>query len=578
MSCAMLAGCCLASCTAHDEPVFLDIGARFELAESSASEDQALQRIWVELTAPASEEVEVYYRIASENGELALAAGEDEPVLGCRGADALLQDVIRTPGEVEARVMNPRPRPAFEGSLHFDPGQTRAAIEMWVLDDDKAELDEALTVSLFASSVGELLAPSEHRQLILDNDRSELLNVVEFGADPTGVTDTTQEIQAAIDTAAGTQRAIVHFPPGQYLVSALRLSPGIALVGYEATLVRPAAAGQQTRTITMAYSGPVDSLASRISGLTIDGQRTSQGEFMNQEFSDANLIEVSADPILPGRALITIEDVGLRNGPGNGIAINTGVHAKLCDIDAVDVYTDAVHMIGGGSKVDVVGLTARGMVGTTGIAIFGSEPFLGSRRIELTMRDSILGTGDIELGASERSEIELTNVVMEDSHFRLRAEESNVRVSDSVIRFGIVDALHNHFLSPSNVRFSNSDLYLSESYGGKETEEATRDLAMIEVDFNPLRKDELREARQELSFVNCRFHVEDDIEDDDTLYVARVHPNGGLLPVGPERTLLPPPDPADVSLGGTLTIIGGSFDRRFDDVFAPDCTNCTFRP
>ena len=52
-------------------------------------------------------------------------------------------------------------------------------------------------------------------------------NVLAHGADPTGVSDSTSAVQAAVDAAAATQsdgRAIVFFPPGSYSISLLVLT------------------------------------------------------------------------------------------------------------------------------------------------------------------------------------------------------------------------------------------------------------------------------------------------------------------------------------------------------------------
>lgn len=44
-------------------------------------------------------------------------------------------------------------------------------------------------------------------------------NVIDFGADPTGVADSTTAIQAAIDWTASDQRGTIYFPPGAYRVT-----------------------------------------------------------------------------------------------------------------------------------------------------------------------------------------------------------------------------------------------------------------------------------------------------------------------------------------------------------------------
>jgi hypothetical protein len=576
---AALLGWAPCACTGHDELVFQDVLIEFDAEQSSHDEAQGLNRIEVRLSAPAPQAIDVKYSISSQDGNLAFAAGEEQMGLECRRPDALLSNVTRVPDEVLARSMNPAPLPRFEGILRFEAGQRSAWIELWVVDDNDAELDEVIDVTLLETSVGTLTSRRHHRQTIVDNDRRALINVVEYGADATAAVDTTKEIQTALDAASATQDAVVYFPAGSYLVSALRLSPGIVVVGYGAQLIRPVAAGDVTRTLTLAYAGQVDALKTVISGLTIDGQRDTQGAYAERKLLDAHLIEVTADAFQPGRAHVTLENVALKNGPGSGVAIGPGVYATLCDIDAVDIWRDAIDVGGGGTKVVVTGLSARGNFGTTGVVVSGAQAFLGSNRVEFTLRDSVLGTGDIEIDVSTRSEIELQRVLMEDAHFKLAAARSNVRVSDSVIRLGTMSAKHNYFWTPSNVRFSNTDLHFSEVFGERPTVEAARVMAMIEVDFNPWRSVSLEHERQQLSFVNCRFHTDDSVEADDVVYVARVHPNGTLAADSEDDPMFGVQrPPIEQSLEGSLEIVGGSFDRRFDELFAPDCNNCRFRP
>lgn len=73
----------------------------------------------------------------------------------------------------------------------------------------------------------------------LDNtvNRNTLtFNVVDYGADPTGQTDSTDQVQAAINAAGAGE---VFFPPGDYAISKIiRPVQGVTLRGYGATLHR----------------------------------------------------------------------------------------------------------------------------------------------------------------------------------------------------------------------------------------------------------------------------------------------------------------------------------------------------
>jgi Pectate lyase superfamily protein len=58
-------------------------------------------------------------------------------------------------------------------------------------------------------------------------------NVLRYGADPTGATDSTAAIRRAIDAAAQTSGAVVFFPPGLYKVtSGFTLSRSVQILGY----------------------------------------------------------------------------------------------------------------------------------------------------------------------------------------------------------------------------------------------------------------------------------------------------------------------------------------------------------
>src|SRR3954470_17820255 len=48
---------------------------------------------------------------------------------------------------------------------------------------------------------------------------AEIKNVLDFGADPTGVTDSRAAIQNAVDWTSGANRGTIYFPAGHYLTT-----------------------------------------------------------------------------------------------------------------------------------------------------------------------------------------------------------------------------------------------------------------------------------------------------------------------------------------------------------------------
>jgi len=85
-----------------------------------------------------------------------------------------------------------------------------------------------------AALVGYLPAGTGATGTTVQSKLREVVSVLDFGADPTGVADSTAAIQAAIDSisaASAAGRGEVHFPAGTYKVSTLVLAYGVSLLG-----------------------------------------------------------------------------------------------------------------------------------------------------------------------------------------------------------------------------------------------------------------------------------------------------------------------------------------------------------
>ena len=61
------------------------------------------------------------------------------------------------------------------------------------------------------------------------------VNVLQWGADPTGVADSTAAIQAAIDSLTADKNSVVRFPAGRYLISSTIsiTASSVSIVGVE---------------------------------------------------------------------------------------------------------------------------------------------------------------------------------------------------------------------------------------------------------------------------------------------------------------------------------------------------------
>lgn len=134
--------------------------------------------------------------------------------------------------------------------------------------------------------------------------RGSLSVVDDFGADPTGAISSTVRLQAAINSAQGTTKAL-YFPPGTYVASGLRANASVIIeLHSRATLILPTNAASQA--LLTATAGEFVLYGGRFNG---------------------NLANQAAGN--PGNGLIdalfaqsvTIEDTNVRDAKGYGIRV-----------------------------------------------------------------------------------------------------------------------------------------------------------------------------------------------------------------------------------------------------------------
>jgi len=90
-----------------------------------------------------------------------------------------------------------------------------------------------------------------------------------------------------------------------------------------------------------------------IEGLEIDGRRDSQGEFRNYELGEAHLISMYPDPLLSTQQRVSLEDLSLRDGTGDGVELGTNVDAIVCALRGTDVWRDLLNLRGGSSRLRI---------------------------------------------------------------------------------------------------------------------------------------------------------------------------------------------------------------------------------
>jgi hypothetical protein len=118
---------------------------------------------------------------------------------------------------------------------------------------------------------------------------------------------------------------------------------------------------------------------------------------------------------------------------------------------------------------------------------FDGQPagFGGTFRIDVSIRDTRLASGDLEIEAYEGSTIELERFTMTRGPLRLQVPDGTVRIGDSILQTGIPSGSHNFFGLPHDVTLTRTTLTVSETDGlGLDSPEADRALAVVTVRYD----------------------------------------------------------------------------------------------
>lgn len=512
-------------CAPMEDTVFIERRLQLEVSPAHFREAQSMARVTFSLAEPMPQVVTARYRVL--------------------GIEA--QDRCQTPDFQAA-----------EGRLTWPPGELEAALEFWLEDDELAELDERLRITLDDFTGAGSVEGQSFELVIEDDDRTAVVDAqAEFGVEPGRAEDQAETLQAALDHAAALGRGVVLVAPGDYEISSVQLAPGTTLSGRGAAWHRPPGSPAETVTLRARHAGASDSVSTLIEGLAIDGRRDEQGAYYEYELASAYLIDLAGDPAESGRLRASVQDVRVSSGTGDGIAIGTNADVDLCLVRASDLWREAVSLHGGNTSLRLRHIDATASLGTSGFWFDGNIPgWNETRTIEVALEDVRLDSGDVEIEASDGSHIELRRLTMTEPPFRLVAPDSTVRIVDSVLQLGVPTDRHNYWGLPHDVEVTRTTLIASERID-EESVSAEQDSSF---GFTAIRwslsfaTPVVTEGRR-LLFDECHFDLASSFEPADRIYAV-----------------------ANSEEGGQVIVRGSTLGSEVAGWFAPDCVNCTLEP
>jgi hypothetical protein len=440
---------------------------------------------------------------------------------------------------------------AADGRVEWAPGTVEALVRIWVGDDDLAERDERLELVLESLQEPSSAPVSRVGIVVLDDDRSALLDAQELGVIPEAPHDQSAALQTVLEQAAQLGRAVVLMAPGNYEISSVTLPLGTTLSAHGVHWRRPPLSAADVLSLRLQHEGAADSSASLVEGLTLDGNREQQGPYREHELEAAHLIELQGDAEQGGRARATFERVRLASGTGSGLFIGPTSDVTVCELSASDLWRDALTLNGGQTQLRLRGLDATATQGT-GLWLGARVPgYGGSYRIDVEAEDVSVAAGDVEIEAGEGSRVSLRRLTMTEAPFRLEAPNGTVRIEESVLVLGMPGGQHGQWALPHDVEISRTTLVVSESSENDTLTEAPRTFSAVSLSSQSWALGAAAAGTGHLLFSDCRFELSRDVEPNDEVYAIE-----------------------NLDVDASIEIASSQLGAGFAGWFAPACKGC----
>ncbi|MBD2277246.1 glycosyl hydrolase family 28-related protein [Aphanizomenon flos-aquae] len=390
-------------------------------------------------------------------------------------------------------------------SLHFSQSVTISKPQVYFLKSQSITSKNTSNANVSGNKL--------HTMQILDNDIKNIVSVKRFGAKGNGVNDDTKAIQTAIDTVYQQGGGVILFPEGVYIVTSVILKDNITYQGYGATIKRPDKQGKWTRTFTTNYSSQKNSQPLIIQGFTFDGNSQNQGHYKKYELEQAHLIFLTADPELPGKLQVFIEDCNFKNGVADGISVYTNVDVKINNCQAIDVFRGGFVLTGGNSSAEVYNLTTQGKIDPTGIDIeVDGRGYGETLKVDVKLENLNLIDGDFDIAVDEGSTVIGNNIISGNAPFYIFSLNSTMKFTNSQFKIGAADTYMNRILFPHNVTFENCQFTITRKLTGEQYDFfAGADIWWQHPSFS-------NQTNQRLVFDNCDFNIDKNIQKTDQVY------------------------------------------------------------
>lgn len=444
---------------------------------------------------------------------------------------------------------------AANGRVEWESGATDAQVRVWIGDDELAERDERFELRLENPDTPADLPLARVEVVIVDDDRSVLLDARDLGVSPGVGQDQAAALQAALDQAASSGRAVVTMAPGDYDISSVSLPPGVTLSADGVRWHRPANSAVDLVSLRLDQQGPTTPPPSLVEGLSIDGRREEQGAYREAERQGAHLLGLQGDALEGGISRVTLENVHLLSGTASGLFIGPNSDITVCNLSASELWRDAITLHGGATSLRLRGLNATATQGT-GLWLGARIPGSGdSYRIQVEAEDLQIGAGDVEIEVSDSSSVNLRRLTMTQAPFRLDAPGGSVRIEDSVLVLGIPSIFHNQWALVHDVAIARSTIIASESTTTGALAEEARKFSAIAITTQSIAPGPATPGAGKLILSDCRFELAPDVEASDVVYAVD-NPN------------------VDAAIQVTSSKLGPGFASWF----SPTCVGCSSTP